>query len=264
MITPAIPFRLPYGLWRNGHIHREFTLRPIRGADEMALADTESDAPAVEAASLLLDRCITKTGDGCHEQGLAGALTIGDREVLLRRLYALSFGKRVVATFVCPDCRETIALDLDVTEFETAPPEPGPIHICRTETGSIAFRLPTGADQERAARLGGDAAMAIAEACIGGPLRPGSFAVLEERLAEVDPNAETEVSVSCPACRALASAYLDSFELLRAALGGIGAILVDVDRLARAYGWSEADIVALPAARRRRYLALSAQDESPS
>jgi hypothetical protein len=35
-----------------------------------------------------------------------------------------------------------------------------------------------------------------------------------------------------------------------------GGLLLEIDQLARAYHWSEADILAIPAARRRRYLAL--------
>jgi hypothetical protein len=75
------------------------------------------------------------------------------------------------------------------------------------------------------------------------------------RLAAADAHLETLLDLTCPACGEAWRTELDPatfvWEELRAhAL----ALLDEVDVLARAYGWSEAEILALGAERRRLYV----------
>jgi hypothetical protein len=74
-------------------------------------------------------------------------------------------------------------------------------------------------------------------------------------LAELDPDAETMLAVSCPSCGGAHDTVFDPAGFLLTELAAYADRLMDeVDQLARAYGWSERDILALGARRRRRYL----------
>ncbi len=80
---------------------------------------------------------------------------------------------------------------------------------------------------------------------------------IAERMAQADAQADTRLALSCPDCshewrrRSTSRTYL---------MGEIHHwakhILREVHRLARAYGWREADILAMTPTRRRAYLEL--------
>jgi len=73
--------------------------------------------------------------------------------------------------------------------------------------------------------------------------------------AAADPLAVTELALTCPACghRWPEEADLGPF-VWRKVDAWAESLLDDVAQLARAYGWRESDVLALPPARRRRYL----------
>jgi hypothetical protein len=73
-----------------------------------------------------------------------------------------------------------------------------------------------------------------------------------------DPGAVVSVDVFCPVCARPETCFLDppSFVWRRIAADA-QQLLHEVHALAAAYGWREADVVALPARRRRRYLRLA-------
>jgi len=138
----------------------------------------------------------------------------------------------------------------------------------------VQCRLPNGGDQEEAARLVSASARAagdrILERCIArvsdandravepGLVLPVLRAPLAEALRRLDPQADTRLRFECPACGAESTAVFDAIRFVAPELGRADGIFVEVDRLARTYHWSEAEILALPVARRRRYLALLA------
>jgi hypothetical protein len=89
---------------------------------------------------------------------------------------------------------------------------------------------------------------------------PLSSAVVEKVVAEMaaaDPLADTELDLRCPACSAQ---WLAPFDVVGFLWGEIETwarrALRDVHTLARAYGWAEAEILALSPVRRRAYLDL--------
>jgi hypothetical protein len=80
---------------------------------------------------------------------------------------------------------------------------------------------------------------------------------LAERLAAGDPWAETLLALRCPACRHEWTVLLDTAAFVWTALRSRAQRLVhDVHTLARAYGWREADILAMSSWRREAYLEL--------
>ena len=83
-----------------------------------------------------------------------------------------------------------------------------------------------------------------------------SLAAVEDTLEMLDPAIETTLAWSCPACGAAWTELLDAASLLASELGSQAQqVLAEVATLALAYHWSERDILAMPAQRRRFYLA---------
>ena len=75
-------------------------------------------------------------------------------------------------------------------------------------------------------------------------------------MAELDPQAALDLAAVCPACGVEFLAPFDAAEFLRQELMLTGdALFREVHLLASHYHWDEADILALPRRRRRRYLA---------
>lgn len=280
---PARHLSLLNGLWRDGVRHDRASLRPLTGADELGLAEAEiwpaMRTTAVLSATLRAIGAITPVASADVRQ-----LSIGDRERLLLALCALSFGPLLDAVVNCPHCAEVIEVPLDLdtvlaAQSASAPvPGPEPEHTVALGPLTLRFRLPSGADHEHAAPIAAAdpdrGAAALRDACVvavtdcdaGEGSRaavPDALeAMLEDALRRLDPGAEMILALDCPACAERVSCILDAAALLAGRLGPPGNILVEVDRLARAYHWSEAAILALPTARRQRYLALLARAQA--
>ena len=80
-------------------------------------------------------------------------------------------------------------------------------------------------------------------------------------LAELDPQAEITIDAVCPSCDEPVNALVDAAGILFAELTrGDERLLREVDAIARAYHWSEAEILGLDVHRRRRYLELIADE----
>jgi hypothetical protein len=80
---------------------------------------------------------------------------------------------------------------------------------------------------------------------------------IASRLAELDPNAETLLSLRCVRCGESWELLFDAGEFLLAELSTRArTLLYEVHLLARNYGWSEHDILALSDRRRASYVEL--------
>lgn len=104
-------------------------------------------------------------------------------------------------------------------------------------------------------------ARCVTEATLAGePVPPGSLPerlvdLVEAALEEADPAADIRLALACPECAATWSESLDPLELTWSSVERAARRLaVDVHRLARAYGWSEPEILALSPFRRQLYL----------
>jgi hypothetical protein len=134
---------------------------------------------------------------------------------------------------------------------------------------SVRLRSPTGADLERAARGGPAAVRELIVNCIEELTAPSGDRVARDELPPefesdvadallaLDPAAEARVAIACPSCSSPIDALLDAYAILKEAFGSSRRIYDEVYRMARAYHWSEAEILALPLRRRRHYLAIA-------
>ncbi len=205
-------------------------IRALDGRDELAIEEALGrEQSAARIASIIIGRCASG-----HQGpvGLEGArqLSAGDREVVLRGIYSATFASLIAAQVACR-CGEPVCFEFDLGLIAPVPEEAG-----------TARSVPHGADLEAAAEYG-----ARALSHFGDP----------DRTAQLDPNAECEIALTCPVCHDEFSAWLDGFELIRRKVGDQGGILAQVDQIASVYGWTEADILALPRERRLRYCAFA-------
>lgn len=183
---------------------------------------------------------------------------VGRTNARLLRLHRELVGPRLEATVACPDCGDTLALDLavdDLLQWEDAVlVEPAPLAAGGEE---ISWRPPGHHDL---LLIGPGDAEALLQRCAG-PVRAADRPRLVEAMAAADPLAEVEIGVGCPACGAETVAEVDLPGFLWAEVDSQARhLLAEVDVLARTYGWSEEQVLALPARRRRHYLDLVLED----
>ncbi len=222
------------------------------------------------------------SGQGPQDRALLLARTAaGDAEpvadLTLAALHALllgfrerAFGSSLPCAADCPACGEPLEVAVETAELR--PPAPAAVPGARTAppTGSfraagrdVTYRALTLRDllAVAGARGGCDSRRALLQRCVVGTNpEAGSLPghVLEEvarRLPGVDPGAETTVALECPGCGHTWSAELDVAGHLWAEIEGYARrLLYEVHALARAYGWTEQDVLAVSPARRRFYL----------
>jgi hypothetical protein len=273
---------LPGGLWREGEApQRELTLRAVTGDDHAFVLDSRDAGLLPSArATALLQRCL-----GDDAAALAPTLTVGDREALLLQLRRLSFGDTMDCVLHCPapDCGALMELALHVGDLLTpAYADVAREHALEVEHGGVRhllrFRLPTAADLDAAAALVGEdatrAEFELLRRCLVHATR-GAAPVAAEALpaavrnavaaamAAHDPQAEIELELSCPACGNAFSVLFDTADYLLQELDTHATqALREVHVLARHYGWSERDILRMPARRRAAYIGLIAEGQA--
>lgn len=181
------------------------------------------------------------------------------------RLWALQracFGDRLAVWVDCPACGERLEIELDAAGIPAAPADVPD----RVEIAGYSFRRPTSRhlaeiadapDQEAAARR---LLIACAESPDALPRDEEALAnlldLVDAAMDDADPGADLSLSIDCPACGHADAAVLDIGEVLWDEFEKLaGGVLDDVGTLARAFGWSERDILAMSETRRAAYLA---------
>jgi hypothetical protein len=220
----------------------ELVIRPRGGARDAALFDWAAEADGARPARVsgLIEAGYLRDA----APGWAEAMSIADREIALYRL-ALDHG-HWPAWFVarCACCEALMDLRVRADEFPVTPaPAPVPVEVT---AGGAVWRVPAGAEE---AAMAADPEADLAEMCrISGD---GDAAAFEAALDAVLPGFEPELRFDCPECGERTTWWFEPMEWIAR---HTGAAFADVDRLARRYGWSEADILALSPARRQLYL----------
>ncbi|MFL5936731.1 MAG: hypothetical protein ACJ76U_07785 [Gaiellaceae bacterium] len=182
-------------------------------------------------------------------------LPLGRRDALLLGL----LGQRELeATAPCPECGEQAEFALDATALVAR--EPAPVEPLRVGETVVEWRPPDTLDVAAAAAAG-DAASAEAvllARCVSSPLAPEARAAIAAAMAEADPLAEVLVDVACPAC---GTSFVVDLDVASFAWADVRSrakrLLHDVDVLARVYGWTEREVLALDDRRRAAYLELA-------
>jgi hypothetical protein len=211
------------------------------------------------------------TGD--QNETLA-ALPLGQREQMLLLLRERVFGARITALATCPACSERVEVALLSADLRQGSPE-GTLDPAALTFGlngyQVDFRLPDTRDAAAAASSSDvdSARQVLLSRCLtvtdadGGrvaaaDIPPDVVAAAGERIAELDPQADIRLLLTCPGCREAWDAPFDVGAFLWIELEAWARRTMHaVDELARAYGWSEAEILDLSERRRQAYLELA-------
>lgn len=228
------------------------------------------DWPTAEA-SLRLLRALSDAGG---RQGAdAAGLTIGGRDAELLRLRRALFGPSLDCVATCPSCAARVETAIGIDELEPGMPAlpalAGEIDVAHGPY-VVRCRCLTAGDAPGLQALGEPAriADAILTACIldascdGLPVAPqalpeGVLSTVAQAIVDADPFAQIRVELTCPACSAQWSELLDPPDyVVREFDAWCLGTMRDVHLLARAYGWSEHECLAVPPSRRTVYLEL--------
>ncbi len=200
-------------------------------------------------------------------------LALGRRDGALLDLRAATFGQCAPSCVACPQCGEEMEFEIDLTRIRVPAPDEGlgPFRLVR-DPFTVTFRLPSSADLQAAAMQAGGGALEVRALLLArivlGAERAGDrvaaaalpepiVEAIEQELERLDPQADVRFAQACPACAHRFTAPFDIGAYLWHELDvHARRLLQEVDALARAYGWSEPQILALSGPRRASYLAL--------
>ncbi len=188
-------------------------------------------------------------------------LSIGERNARLLTLREWAFGSRITGTAACPTCGEKLELEFSAADIRTqASNEASELQI-DVDNYHVRFRLPNSADL-----LAASSQDALMTQCLlpsdssddqpnANRLPASVVDAIAEYMAQADPQANVQLALTCPNCN---HAWQATFDIVSYFWTEINAwairILREVHTLARAYGWREADILALSPQRRQIYL----------
>jgi len=267
--TDGAEVALPGGLVVDGRVEQRAVFRRLTGQIERAFHEWLGSAGAVNparAVSEVLGGVLDRIGAEPADASAAARLCVADRHYLLLRLSQLLAGDRVWVRATCARCGVPFDVGVSRSELPVKPAGVGfPFAHVRLRGLDVTARVPTGADQEAIAELAEDAALrALVARCLvsvsGRPacdafvagLTDDEIRTIEDELDTVAPDVGARLATACPECAAEHVVQLDPFP----AEGGGTGLYEDVHVLALYYHWTEADILALPRARRRLYLEL--------
>ncbi len=179
---------------------------------------------------------------------------LGARNTALMRLRQESFGSHLALWLDCPACGERMEFALSVDQL---PPMVPPVDS--VEVAGQRYRCPTSRDLAQIASCTDvDSAMQQLVLACGGQadLSSDLRMQVETAIEAADPWADLTMQFSCPSCAQAGEANLDIAAYLWEELDCVARrLLDDIHLLAQAYGWSEAEILALSDSRRSAYLA---------
>jgi hypothetical protein len=277
----------------DGALHREAELAPLSGREEELLAGRRLASGATPVTAIL-SRCVRRLGTiSPLPAALARRLLVADRQYLLLRLRHITFGAQVQATIRCPwaDCGHKVDIDFSLEDIpvresqekgQTHTMELSPEAACRSEHGqvyrAVTFRLPNGEDQEVVSRLvTDDAAQAFTmllarciqrvgpwkhpDAALIGSLSPLAQQEIARQMEAVAPHVELTMEGQCRECGRDFAVPFDPQECFFGELRASRDLLYrEVHYLAYHYHWSEQEIMAMPRAKRRRYIEVLADE----
>ncbi|HEY9877270.1 MAG TPA: phage baseplate protein [Leptolyngbyaceae cyanobacterium] len=212
-------------------------------------------------------------------------LSIGCRDRLLLNLREQLFGSHLASVTRCPQCQEPLELSFTMADVRVTAAEEDPVSSLlppsslaaelslQIEDYTIQFRLPNSLDLERAAGCTDPEALQqqLLESCVLSAQHQGAdcaaaalpeavVSAIAARMAAADPQADVQIALSCPACEHQWHSTFDIVQFFWSELHvWAQRTLVEVHRLARAYGWHEADILAMSPQRRQLYLEMVQQ-----
>jgi hypothetical protein len=199
-------------------------------------------------------------------------LSIGERNRSLLALRERLIGPHFEAVATCPQCGERLEMSFTAQQLRTAAPaSPSePIEVVHNSY-SVRVRLPSTADllavldaaspEQAQTRLLVRCLLSVRQGDIELPteasLPEGVVAAIQARMAQADAMGDLQLTLTCPACGHGWTTVLDlATYVWEEVADRAKRLLRETHTLARAYGWREADILAMSDQRRQWYLDL--------
>jgi hypothetical protein len=231
------------------------TMRPFGCAADLDLDFGQADRPGLVTA--LLTQCAQN-----RDAAFWWAQPVGERTAALLQLVAATEQRdEVPLNSRCADgCGETFEFVLPLCTLPRS--DSATVEIRLGEERVLTMRRPTGDDLRRwrAAQPASRAEafhLMLDSLVLEGHAEPEDEAALSASFETMDPLVDFTVSCRCPGCGAAHDVAVDLESLALASLARRQhALLREVHCLAVHYGWTESDVLAVPPARRARYLAL--------
>ena len=215
----------------------------------LALVEQGSRLAPLDQAVLL-----AATLDGVSPAAAAD-MPLDRRDRLLIDARMAAFGPDIAFFARCPHCAEGNEADFDLGVLPDAAPATGV--AARIGTREILLRAPTSAAIARSIRAARPDL--LIDDIAGEDARPDDpdwLAAVESALAGAFPLLDVRFEMTCSACEARFDTRFDIVPWLWREIEVMASRTIDtVDRLARAYGWTERDILSLSPMRRGFYLA---------
>lgn len=250
-------------------------MRALSASDLLEIWERGAGATPLEQALGILATVFPQAS-----RAALASLTIAQRDAALFHLRELTFGPHLTGLAGCPICQERLELDFSIDELHTlqllpdaeiALPGPDePATLFKHKGYRLSIRPPTSADLMAASAIA-DPAQArqhLLEACILSASRagralaihelPGStLAAVAEKIEQREALANLTIDATCPACGHHWEIVFDIVSYFWSEINAWAVrMLHEIHTLASAYGWREADILAMSAWRRQRYLEL--------
>ena len=187
------------------------------------------------------------------------AMPIGYRDKLLAQLRVRLFGSTVNLLAQCPACEERSELDfeLDTSDWET--PE-SKVSEIKLEGKSYHFRIPNSSDLIAMKNASTEDPRAfLVASCLDesqdSNLQGEVVDAISRAMGELDPNANLTIDVACSFCD---HCWVQPFDVVALVWEEVSSwakrTISDVHALAKAYGWSEREILEMTPSRRQIYL----------
>jgi hypothetical protein len=221
-----------------------------------------AERPLERALSLLALACPDASRDALAD------LSIGQRDRLLLTLREATFGPEMTGLLTCPPCGEALQTSFTTIDLRAeGADEPAAPFGIRLAGCDVELRVLTSRDLAMAqATEAAQARSLLLERCVVAATLEGKPAKVDElpvhvvdaaveRIAAMDPMADMQLALRCPACGHHWHVPFDILSFFWTELEAWSAkVLQEVHVLASAYGWSERDILSLGRLRRRHYL----------
>jgi len=238
-------------------------MRPLSASELLSVWERGWAQRPAQRALILLEAASPET-----DREVLAELPIGQRDDRLLRLREWTFGRQLVSLAICPSCGERLELSFNVDEVRVTPgQEPKGELSVKAADYKVRFRLPNSLDLlvlpegegVEGWRLLLQRCMLTAhlngEACGAEQLPAEIVTAIAAQMAETDPQADVHLALSCPACSHEWEVLFDIVSFFWMEIQAWAyRLMCEVHALASAYGWSEADVLAMAPLRRQLYL----------
>jgi hypothetical protein len=194
-------------------------------------------------------------------------LAVADHDRIAAAIYLRMYGDRIEGRMRCRQCGKAFDVSFRLTVPEAPPgrvqselvegPDENGAFVLRN---GVRFRLPTARDQLATRQFAPDDARneLLRRCCFDSEISSDDADAVEDAMQAVAPLLSETLKVNCPHCGLPHEEV--PFSIQRYLLDALGFerrfLFAEVHQLARAYGWSYRDILALPTADRRVYVGM--------